>query len=235
MDRRDTIKSLLLGSVAAGLAFNGCTLDGSSENNIKKVSDSPLYGRTKPELERDKELLEQTFFTEHELLTVATLCDIILPKNQQFGSANDAGVTEFIEFIVKDMPQKQTPLRGGIMWLDGYSKKLYNKEFIECSDSEQMAICDQIAYPKKTKPALKPGEQFFTTMRNLTLTGYFTSKMGIEDLGYQGNTPNVWDGIPDEILKDYTVKYDEDWLAKCVDQSKRGEIAVWDEEGNLIS
>ena len=101
-----------------------------------------------------------------------------------------------LDFIVKDMPEHQVPIRGGVMWLDGFSNKLYNKEFINCSDQEQITMCDQIAYPKKTKSALKPGEHFFTRMRQLTLTGYFTSKMGIEELGYKGNTPNVWDGIP---------------------------------------
>jgi hypothetical protein len=72
-------------------------------------------------------------------------------------------------------------------------------------------------------------------MRNLTLTGYYTSKIGIEDLGYKGNTPNVWDGVPEDVLAQHDVSYDAEWIEKCVDQSKRGIIAEWDEEGNLIS
>ena len=235
MDRRDTIKSLFLGSMAAGLALNGCTTKEDAEINELGVKELPLYGRTGPELLRDKSLLAGDFFTEHELLTVATLCDIILPVHNNFGSASDYGVTEFIDFIVKDMPEHQVPIRGGVMWIDGFSNKLFNKEFIICSEQEQITMCDQIAYPKKTKPELKAGEHFFTRMRQLTLTGYFTSELGIEELGYKGNTPNVWDGIPAAILKDYSVKYEDEWLAKCIDQSKRGDIAVWDNEGNLIS
>lgn len=234
MDRRETIKSLLLGSVAAGIALNGCTLEAST-TKIIDPENAPLNGRTREEVLRDAALINETFFNEHELLTIGVLCDIILPENPIHGSTKDAGLQEFIEFIAKDMTAHQTPIRGGLMWLDNFSNKLYNKEFIKCSKKEQFAICDQIAYPKKTKPALKPGAQFFTRIRNLTITGYFTSEIGVNELGYKGNTPNVWDGIPEDILKNYNVNYDKDWLAKCVDQSKRGELAVWDNEGNLIS
>jgi len=77
--------------------------------------------------------------------------------------------------------------------------------------------------------------QFFSLMRNLTLTGYYTSKIGIEELGYKGNMPNVWDGVPEDVLEQHGLAYDEEWLAKCVDQSKRGIIAEWDNEGNLLT
>jgi len=234
MNRRDTLKSLLLGSVAAGLVLNGCSPN-KTETQILPQPDDTLYGRTPAEKLRDKKLFEETFFNKHELLTIATLCDIILPKNDKYGSATDAGVKEFIAFIVKDMPYQQTPIRGGLMWLDNYSNSLYNKEFINCTDKEQIYICDQIAYPEKTKSELKQGEKFFTRMRNLTLTGYFTSKMGLKDLGYKGNIPNVWDGVPKEVLSDHGLEYDKDWLAKCVNQKNRDVIAQWDDSGNLIS
>jgi len=233
MNRRDTIKSLILGSVATGLVLNGCLPNGSEA--LPKVAKRPLYGRTPSEKLRDEQIYKETFLNEGELSTIAVLCDIILPKNDLYGSASEAGVKEFVDFIVKDMPYQQTPLRGGLMWLDNYSNKLYSKEFVNCSHKEQLHICDQIAYPDKTNPALKQGEKFFTRMRNLTLTGYFTSKMGIKDLGYKGNTPNVWDGVPEEVLKDHGMKYDKKWLAKCVDQEKRDIAAKWDDKGNLIS
>jgi len=72
-------------------------------------------------------------------------------------------------------------------------------------------------------------------MRNLVLTGYFTSEVGIKELGYQGNTPNVWNGVPQEVLDDHGLSYDEEWLAKCLDPDTRADIAQWDDEGNLIS
>jgi hypothetical protein len=79
------------------------------------------------------------------------------------------------------------------------------------------------------------GIVFFDLMRNLTLTGYYTTKMGLDDLGYTGNFANVWDGVPAEVLADHDVDYDEEWLAKCVDQNERMTIAEWDEDGNLLT
>ena len=233
MNRRDTIKSLVLGSVAAGLTLKGCAP--KSEDVTPKIPEAPVYGRTPEEKIYDQKIREAKFLNSHELSTVAVLCDIILPASADFGSATDAGVDEFIEFIVKDLPSHQTPIRGGLMWLDSFSNKTYSKEFIACSNHEQIEICDQIAYPKKTAPELKQGEKFFTQMRNLTLTGYYTTRMGLDDLGYKGNSPNVWDGIPEDVLKAHGMSYDEAWLAKCVDQSTRGVVAKWDDDGNLIS
>ncbi|WP_282134138.1 gluconate 2-dehydrogenase subunit 3 family protein [Seonamhaeicola maritimus] len=234
MNRRDSIKSILLGSLAGGVALQGCSTEGASEVAPKEIT-FPDYGRTSKEQLRDKELLNEVFFNEHEIATIAVLCDIILPSNENFGSATDAEVPAFVEFIVKDIEEYQLSLRGGIMWLDNFSNKLYNKEFISCAELEQKNICDQIAYPEETEPELLPGEKFFTNMRNLTLTGYYTSKMGIEDLGYKGNGANIWDGVPAEVLEKHGLKYDEEWLAKCVNQENRSNIAVWDDEGNLTT
>lgn len=233
MNRRDTIKSLLLGSVATGLAIHGCAP--ASKEQASEIADLPFYGRTPEEIEHDKAVLSSKFLNEHELSTIAVLCDIILPANDTYGSATDAKVDTFIEFIVKDLPAHQTPLRGGLMWLDNFSNKLYNNEFVSCNQDQQLAICDQIAYPLEVKPELKQGAEFFTRMRNLTLTGYYTTKMGIEDLGYQGNRPNVWDGVPEEVLKEHQLSYEPEWLAKCVNQDTRADIAKWDDQGNLIS
>ena len=121
------------------------------------------------------------------------------------------------------------------MWLDNFAIKTYEKEFISCTPEEQLVLCDQIAYPLEVEPNLKAGAKFFTRMRNLTLTGYYTSKMGIEALGYQGNRPNVWDGVPEAVLQKHGLSYEPEWLAKCVNQDTRADIAKWDDDGNLIS
>ena len=91
-----------------------------------------------------------------------------------------------------------------------------------------LQIVDDIAFPdeKGERPELAPGRKFFRHMRNLTLTGYYTSQMGITDLGYSGNRPNVWDGVPEDVLKEHDVTYEEDWLAKCIDQSTRNDTAA---------
>ncbi len=234
MDRRDTLKSLLIGGIGSGLILTGCQPSPEEKTLLEKPSENQ-YGRTEKEKAHDAKLLGEKFFNDHELATIAVLCDLILPATSTAGSATDAGVPEFIEFIVKDITYHQTPIRGGLMWLDNRTNKQFDKNFISCSASQQKQLMDEIAWPDDAKPEVEQGVRFFTQMRNLVLTGYYTTRMGIDDLGYKGNMPNVWDGVPQEVLDKHGVAYDPEWLAKCVDQEKRTTIAQWDDEGNLIS
>ena len=148
-------------------------------------------------------LQEEKFFDAHELATITILVDIIIPKDERSGSATDAKVPEFIEFIVKDEPQHQLPMRGGLRWLDVQCLNRYNNDFRSCTPVQQTEIITSIAYPSLATPGMQPGVAFFDKIRDLTAIGFFTSKMGIEDLGYKGNTPNQWKGVPPEILKQY--------------------------------
>ncbi|MDH3711917.1 MAG: gluconate 2-dehydrogenase subunit 3 family protein [Cyclobacteriaceae bacterium] len=237
MDRRETLKSLMVGAVAgATLGPTACSTPDTVVEEITPKTEG-LYGRTPEELARDQKLRAEICLNEHELESIAVLCDIILPATGTAGSATEAEVPEFIEFIVKDIPAHQLPMRGGLMWLDGESNRRFNKVFNSCSNEEQIQIVDDIAYPDpdNAKPQMAYGIKFFSLMRNLTITGYYTTKIGIDDLGYIGNQPNVWDGIPADVLAEHDVDYDPEWLAKCVDQSKRNEIAKWDDAGNLLT
>ena len=107
--------------------------------------------------------------------------------------------------------------------------------FISCNQEEQISIIEKIAWPDQVEPGFEPGVKFFTLMRNLTLTGYYTTKEGIEELGYKGNSPTIWNGVPEDIMKEHGFEYESDWIPKFVDQSKRENIAEWDEEGNLLT
>lgn len=235
MDRRDSIKSIVLGSVAGGLALNGCKPDVAAQEAIQKGVVN--YGRTLKEQEVDKELLAEEFFTADEMATLGVLCALILPANEEYGSATDAGAPDFIEFMVKDYPKFQTPMRGGLMWLNHESNSAFGVDFASAIEEQQKTILDKIAYPDVTIPdGERPlGVRFFSLARNLTLTAYFTSEMGIKDVGYQGNTANLWDGVPEEVLAQHGVAYEEEWLAKCIDHSTRNITAEWDEEGNLLN
>ncbi|MGH7238366.1 MAG: gluconate 2-dehydrogenase subunit 3 family protein, partial [Candidatus Saccharimonadales bacterium] len=135
--------------------------------------------------------------------TIIVLADIIIPKDERSGSASDAKVADFIEFIVKDEPEHQLPMRGGLRWLDGQCLTKFDNNFIDCTTSRQTAVIDEIAYPLKAKPDMLQGVSFFNKMRELTAIGFFTSKMGIQDLGYKGNSPGRWEGVPDDVLKKY--------------------------------
>ena len=230
------MKSLLIAGMAGGLVVQGCKeyQETSNSNDTEALEPGGGYGRTKEELVRDQALKEQEFLTDHELATIAVLCDIILPADEDSGSASDAGVPAFIDFIVKDIPSHQLPLRGGIKWLDHESASRFEQSFVDCNSTQQIEIVEDIAYPDKVESRYSQGAKFFDLMRDLTLTGFYTTRMGIDDLGYKGNIPNTWDGVPDEVLAQQGLSYDEEWLSKCVDQSKRDQLPQWDEEGNLI-
>lgn len=236
MNRRESFKTILLGTVAGAALVTtaGCEQDLPEVDEGKELG---LYGRTTAEIERDKKLLEAVYFNKEELEMIAVLSDIILPATPTAVAATEAGVVDFIEFIVKDLPDNQLPIRGGLMWLNSESMRRYEKPFIELSDNQQISIIDDIAYPDDNgeKPDLAAGIKFFDKIRGLVLTGYYTSKMGIQDLGYKGNQPNIWDGVPQDVLDKHGMKYDEDWLPKFVDQSKREIIAEWDDDMNLIT
>lgn len=237
MDRRNSLKSIFLGTVAGGLAVHGCKPEAQAEAEAKLPGYNYKYGRLPEEKELIAELESKKLLTDHEMETIAVLSALILPANDKFGSAADAGVPDFIEFMAKDIPDMQTTLRGGLMWLDHKSNTEYQLEFKSASEEQQKALLDEIAFYDPEVPMdEQPLEiQFFSMMRNLTMTGYYTSKMGMDDLGYKGNMPNVWDGVPQDVLDQHGVAYEEEWIAKCVDQSKRGVIAEWDEDGNLLT
>jgi len=150
------------------------------------------------------------------MATITILGDIIIPKDEVSGNASDAKVPDFIEFIVKDMPQHQTPMRGGLRWLDLQCIKQFGKAFKDCSPEQQIQLVDQIAYPNKAKADMKQGVAFFSLMRNLTATGFYTSEIGVKDIGYAGNTPNKWNGVPDEVLKQYNLSYTDKEMKECV-------------------
>ncbi|QRQ99616.1 gluconate 2-dehydrogenase subunit 3 family protein [Dyadobacter sandarakinus] len=211
MKRRDSLRALTLSSLGISALNPQVSLAEQRELDTANPPETPLKipgGRTKDEAIRDAKLIKEKFLTVAELATIKVLSDIIIPADDKSGSASQAGVPEFIEFIVKDMPQHQTPLRGGLKWLDRESGKRFGKIFTLCTKAQQLQIVDDIAYPEKAKPIYSQGVAFFNLMRNLTASGFYTSKMGIEDIGYKGNTPNVWEGVPDDVLKQYGVSYD---------------------------
>jgi hypothetical protein len=227
MNRRDTIKTLFIGGVGTSLVLTSCLQEQQTPVADLKQGDVLDYGRTPPEAARDERLMNANFFTDDEMETITILSDYIIPADDSSGSATDAEVPAFIEFITKDIPEHQTPLRGGIMWLNHESNKRFNKTFNKLSDAQHIEIIDDIAYPEEVKPELEQGATFFSRMRNLVATGYFTSKIGIEYLGYKGNIPNAWDGVPQDVLDKHNMAYDENMLKNSIKMEERGEVMDW--------
>lgn len=222
MKRRESIKTIAIGSITAASLLQSCKPE--DKKAVTTASNPPADGKTPPEgparqpeeLARYKEVISKTFFTPEEMATIAILSYIIIPKDDKSGSATEAGVPDFIEFIVKDQPQHQVPLRGGLRWLDLQCLHRYQKTFKDCTSAQQIELVDQIAYPSKAKPEMSQGVSFFNLMRNLTATGFFSSAMGVKDLQYKGNTPNQWKGVPDDVLKAHGLAYTEKELKECI-------------------
>ena len=232
MDRRESLKLIVTGAVAAPAVVAGCNPD----DKKAPVAAEPKFDldRNPAEVENEKRLLAMDkFFTDHEMATIAILSDIIIPKDEVSGSATDAKVPEFIEFIVKDMPNHQTPIRGGLRWLDVHCMTRFGKAFKDCDSKQQLEVVDDIAYTEikyeengkevtrgKVKPGMAQGVSFFNKMRDLVATGFYTSQIGVKDIGYLGNTPNQWNGVPDDVLKQYGIVYTEKELKECVSFDK---------------
>ncbi len=207
---------MALGAVTTGVILEGCTPGPGEKKELTAKIPGLNYDRTPEEAAYHNKLMNEQFFDKHEMKTISILADIIIPKDETSGSATDAGVPDFIEFIAKDMPHYQVPLRGGLKWLDIQCMKKYEKAFSDCSEQQQLEMVDQIAFPEQAKPDMQQGVAFFNRMRDLTACGFFTSKIGIADIGYVGNQPNKWDGVPQEVLDQYGVKYTDRELNESV-------------------
>jgi hypothetical protein len=229
MDRRKSLKLIATGAVAVPAVITGCNADDKKKT---EAAAEPTFNldRFPEEMKNEKRLLAmEKFFTDHEMAAIAVLADIIIPADEVSGSATDANVPAFIEFIVKDMPHHQTPLRGGLRWLDVHCMNRFGKAFINCDKKQQLEVVDDIAFTEiryeengkevvkgKIKPGMEQGVAFFSKMRDLVATGFYTSQIGVKDIGYMGNTPNQWNGVPDDVLKQYGLAYTEKELKECI-------------------
>lgn len=205
MNRRESLRAIGIGTLTTGLLVGvGCNLnDDKTPKTAEAANPKAVPGRMPEEVERDNKLMQEKYFDEHEMATITVLADIIIPKDEHSGSASDAKVPEFIEFIVKDLPAHKLPMRGGLKWLDLQCLNQYSNTFIECKTAQQTEILDEIAYPEKAKPEMAQGVAFFSRMRDLTASGFWSSEMGTKDIGYAGNVPNKWEGVPADVLKQY--------------------------------
>ena len=212
INRRDSLKVIGLASLTATTSLvPGCSpAEQKEEHTHQHGNDSTADSNGFKNLsEADQELLNVKFFTEHEFKTVKLLADIIIPADEHSGSASEANVAEFIEFMMKDQPVHQTQMRGGISWIDYQCQKRFSNNFINASQEQQTEILDEIAYPEKAKPEMSQGVSWFNMLRDFVATGFFSSEIGIKDLDYIGNVANVWQGSPQKVLDKLGVKYDD--------------------------
>jgi gluconate 2-dehydrogenase gamma chain len=178
----------LLGSVPVAAGFTWTEAEAATAAQAARAARRPAAAAFKPK-----------FFTAHEYATVRILVDLIIPKDERSGSATDAGVPEFMDFMMGDDRARQTPMRGGLAWIDRQCERRFDKRFLTCTAAQRTALLDDIAWPQKARPEVAHGVAFFNSFRDLTAAGFFSSKMGVEDLKYIGNVMvPEWKGCPDE-------------------------------------
>lgn len=142
------------------------------------------------------------FFTAHEHATVGVLVDLIIPRDERSGSATDAGVPAFMDFMMIDQPRRQIAMRGGLAIVDRLATDRFGKRFVSCADRERRLLLDEIAFTSNPDPGLTHAVAFFSSFRDLTASGFWSTKMGVADLQYQGNVfVSEWNGCPDEALR----------------------------------
>ena len=151
---------------------------------------------------------EPKFFTTQEYETVRTLADLIIPRDERSGSATDAGAPEFMDYMLSEYPDNQIPVRGGLAWIDNESRERFGKSLVACAPPQQTALLDDLAFPARAKPELSHGVEFFNRFRDMTASAFFSSKIGVADLQYTGNTfVTEWNGCPPEALAKLGVRY----------------------------
>src|SRR4051812_17529575 len=184
MDRRNALKAV----IAAPVAIAAVTQAEAAAAANRVIEAFDVQQRTNAPF-------VPKFFKPHEWATVRVLVDMIIPRDAHSGSATEAGVPEFMDFIAIDEPNRQVPLRGGLACLDNESRKRFDKTFILATDAQRRQILDDIAWPAKATAEMRRGATFFSSFRDFTASGFYSSRIGIDDLRYIGNVFNPnWQG-----------------------------------------
>jgi gluconate 2-dehydrogenase gamma chain len=195
--RREILRRVGAVPLAAGLALSPARLQAAQEHVHGSAAKAAPGKPPAPK-----------FFSAHEWATVRVLSDQVIPADERSGSATDALVPEFIDFILDDPvaePREreslQTRVRGGLAWLDRECRGRFSKAFVECAAGERTAVLDDIAWPEKAQVEMAAGAAFFTLFRDLVASGFWSSRVGVEDLRYTGNTfVAEWRGCPPAVL-----------------------------------
>ena len=189
ISRRDVVRTLAVG-VAGGSVLQVIPLEAAelAHQLVHKEKAAAPAGKYTPK-----------YFTARQYEAILSLCDAIIPKDEKSAGALEAGAPEFIDLLTSENDEYQLALGGGLMWLDTHCIDQYGNVFMECTPEQRKEILDLIAFRKNGKkdPGLSQGVAFFAFLRKMTCDGYYTSKIGIQDLQYIGNvTRSEWPGCP---------------------------------------
>jgi gluconate 2-dehydrogenase gamma chain len=189
ISRRDVLKNLAIGaaggSVMQVIPVEAAALAHRMVHNEKAATPGGNYA--------------PKYFSTHQYATLLLLCDTIIPKDEKSGGAVEAGAPEFIDLLTSENKDYQLEFGGGLMWLDNFCLDRFEKTFLDATPDQRKEVLDLIAYRKNAlaDPSLSQGVAFFSRLRNMTCDGFYSSKIGIADLEYIGNTAlAVWPGCP---------------------------------------
>jgi gluconate 2-dehydrogenase gamma chain len=201
LSRRDALKAFAMVSTANFLEVSSPNLE-RALRGVETLAETAA---------QQQPAYAPKFFTRHEWSTVRMLVDYVIPRDARSGSATDAKVPEFMDFLLADRDASitnQTAMRGGLAWIDAESRERFGKNFILATDAQRRQVLDDIAFPRRAKPEFSHGVAFFTRFRDMTASGFFSSATGWKDLQYIGNMFNHWDGCPQPALTKLGVSYD---------------------------
>jgi gluconate 2-dehydrogenase gamma chain len=198
LSRRETVKLLATLPLALSFGFSLAGCDRAA-HSARRVAAGAKF--------------RPAFFTDQELETVRTLVDLIIPQDERSGSATDAKVPEFMDFMMADRdtkPEGRSAMREGLAWIDEESRRRFSHGFVQSSDRQRAALLDDIAWPARARPEMQPGVTFFNSFRDLTASGFWSSEMGVKDLQYLGNAVvPEWKGCPEAVLRAIGVRYQD--------------------------
>jgi gluconate 2-dehydrogenase gamma chain len=189
ISRRDILKNLAIGA-AGGSVLQVIPAEAAAlaHQMVHKEKAATPNGNYRPK-----------YFSAHQYETLLVLCDTIIPKDEKSGGAVEAGAPEFIDLLTSENELYQLEFGGGLMWLDNFCEDRFEQTFLDATPEQRKEALDLIAFRKNAvvDTSLSQGVAFFARLRNMTCDGFYSSKIGIEDLEYIGNTAlAVWPGCP---------------------------------------
>lgn len=209
--RRDVLKRIAGAFFAAGLAGEISVAD-AQHVHAAAASLKGALGEYK-----------RQFLTEHEWKTVSRLAELIVPADAGGGSAVDAGAPEFIDLLCGQNQKLADIYTGGVSWLDAKMRELFGKEFVDADAKEQIRMLDMLVQAERNirshnsgsgagayaefrdyqawdRPTMGAGVAFFDWVRKMSVDAYYTSPIGVKDIGYVGNGAYSDYQVPEESI-----------------------------------
>jgi len=194
MNRRDMLASIAAGAAALSIPREGLEAAAAHAHEaLEAEAIAEQQGRQQAYVPKQ--------FVDDEYRFVTILVDYVIPRDARSGSATQAGVPQFMDFVLTEYPGNRTWMKDGLAWTNAECRRRFQQGFLSCTEAQHRELLDAIAYPKRARAQDRPGVEFFNRLRNLTSSGFWSSRMGIADLGYVGNRPVAeWVGTPQNVL-----------------------------------